>query len=150
MRAALDEASPLRRVPLLVKIAPDLADADIDAVADLALELGLDGIIATNTTIARAGLRRPAPPSPTPAPAACPARRCTARSLEVLRRLHARVGDRLVLIAVGGIETADDAWERMRAGATLVQAYTGFIYGGPLWPRRIHAGLAARLRAAGR
>jgi len=71
------------------------------------------------------------------------------RSLQVLRRLRERVGDRLTLIAVGGIETAEDAWERLQAGATLVQAYTGFIYGGPLWPRRIHAGLSARLRAAG-
>src|SRR5579859_448392 len=56
VRAALDEASPRRRVPLLVKIAPDLADADVDAVADLAVDLGLDGIIATNTTISRSGL----------------------------------------------------------------------------------------------
>jgi len=72
-----------------------------------------------------------------------------ARSLAVLRRLRARAGDQLVLIAAGGIETPDDAWERLRAGATLVQAYTGFIYGGPLWPRRIHAGLARRARAAG-
>jgi dihydroorotate dehydrogenase len=54
-----------------------------------------------------------------------------------------------VLIAAGGIETPDDAWERLRAGATLVQAYTGFIYGGPLWPRRMHTGLARRARAAG-
>src|SRR5690242_7267564 len=61
VRAACDLASPMRRVPLLVKIAPDLADDDIDAVADLALELGLDGIIATNTTISRAGLATPAP-----------------------------------------------------------------------------------------
>src|SRR5437763_1830423 len=68
-----------------------------------------------------------------------------ARSLAVLRRLHARAGDRLVLIAAGGIETPDDAWERLRAGATLVQAYTAFVYGGPLWPRRMHAGLARRL-----
>ena len=80
------------------------------------------------------------PRSRRPARAACPGRRCSARSLAVLRRLHARAGDRLVLIAVGGIETADDAWERLRAGATLVQAYTGFVYGGPLWPRRMHAG----------
>ena len=57
------------------------------------------------------------------------------RALAVLRRLHARAGDRLVRIAAGGIETGDDAWERLAAGATLVQAYTGFIYGGPLWPR---------------
>lgn len=72
-----------------------------------------------------------------------------ARSLAVVRRLRARVGDRLVLISVGGIETADDAWARIGAGATLVQGYTGFVYGGPLWPRRVHRGLSARLRAAG-
>jgi dihydroorotate dehydrogenase len=70
------------------------------------------------------------------------------RALEVLRRLRERTGDRLVLIAAGGIETPDDARERLAAGATLVQAYTGFIYGGPLWPRRMHAGLARRARAA--
>jgi dihydroorotate dehydrogenase len=72
-----------------------------------------------------------------------------ARSLAVLRRLRARVGDRLVLIAVGGIESADDAWARICAGATLVQAYTGFIYGGPLWPWRLQRGLARKLRASG-
>ena len=67
----------------------------------------------------------------------------------MLVRLRARAGERLVLIAAGGIETPDDAWERLRAGATLVQAYTGFIYGGPLWPRRMHAELARRARAEG-
>src|SRR6516225_633345 len=149
VRAALDAAVSGRRVPLLVKIAPDLADADVDAVADLALEFGLDGIIATNTTVARDGLA--SPPSLVAAAGAGglsgpPLR---ARSLAVLRRLRARAGDRLVLIAVGGIETPEDAWERLRAGATLVQAYTGFVYGGPLWPRRMHAGLARRFRAAG-
>jgi len=71
-----------------------------------------------------------------------------APALAVLRRLRERAGDRLVLIAAGGIETPDDAWERLAAGATLVQAYTGFIYGGPLWPRRMHAGLARRARAS--
>ena len=70
------------------------------------------------------------------------------RPVRSLRRLHARAGDRLVLIAAGGIETPDDAWERLRAGATLVQAYTAFVYGGPLWPRRMHAGLARRIRDA--
>ena len=149
VRAALDEApAGGRRVPLLVKIAPDLADADVDAVADLALELGLDGIIATNTTVSRDGLA--SPPSQVAAAGAGglsgpPLR---ARALAVLVRLRARAGDRLVLIAAGGIETPDDAWERLRAGATLVQAYTGFIYGGPLWPRRVHAGLARRARAS--
>jgi dihydroorotate dehydrogenase len=144
VREALDAAVPGRRVPLLVKIAPDLADTDVDAVADLALELGLDGIIATNTTISRAGLA--SPPSEVSAAGAGglsgpPLRD---RALAVLVRLRARAGDRLVLIAAGGIETPDDAWARLQAGATLVQAYTGFIYGGPLWPRRMHAGLARR------
>ena len=135
-------------MPLLVKIAPDLADADVDAVADLALELGLDGIVATNTTVSRDGLA--SPPSQVTAAGAGglsgpPLR---PRALAVLIRLRARAGDRLVLIAAGGIETPDDAWERLRAGATLVQAYTGFIYGGPLWPRRMHAGLARLGRPA--
>jgi len=150
VRAALDAASPGRRVPLLVKIAPDLADADVDAVADLALELGLDGIIATNTTVSRDGLASPAAEVAAAGAGGLSGPPLRARSLEVLRRLHARAGDRLVLIAAGGIETPDDAWERLRAGATLVQAYTAFVYGGPLWPRQMHAGLAARLRAAGR
>ncbi|HEY0193919.1 MAG TPA: dihydroorotate dehydrogenase (quinone), partial [Kofleriaceae bacterium] len=149
VRAACDRASPARRVPLLVKIAPDLADADIDAVADLALELALDGIIATNTTIARAGLRTSAARVAAIGAGGLSGAPVKARALEVLRRLRARVGDRVVLVAAGGIETADDAWQRIRAGATLVQAYTGFIYGGPTWPRSIHRGLAAKVRAAG-
>ena len=148
VREALDAAAGSRRVPLLVKIAPDLAEPDVDAVADLAVELGLDGIIATNTTVSRDGLAS----SPAEVIAAGagglsgpPLR---APALAVLRRLRERAGDRLVLIAAGGIETPDDAWERLAAGATLVQAYTGFIYGGPLWPRRMHAGLARRARAS--
>ena len=71
------------------------------------------------------------------------------RSLEVLRRLFARVGDRLVLIGVGGIETTDDAWERITAGASLLQGYTGFVYGGGLWAKHIHDGIATRLREGG-
>jgi len=148
VREALDEASPRRRVPLLVKIAPDLADPDIDAVADLALDLGLDGIIATNTTISRDGLRDTAAVADA-GPGGMSGAPLKARALEVLRRLHARTAGRLVLIAAGGIETPDDAAERLAAGATLLQAYTAFIYEGPLWPYRIHAGLAARLRNSG-
>ena len=153
VRAALDDSSESRlqgikgRVPLLVKIAPDLADADVDAVADLALELGLDGIIATNTTVSRDGLASPAAEVAAAGAGGLSGPPLRARALEVLTRLRERAGDRLVLIAAGGIETPDDAWERLRAGATLVQAYTGFVYGGPLWPRRMHAGLARRLRS---
>jgi len=148
VRAALDAAvSGGRRVPLLVKIAPDLADADVDAIADLALELGLDGIIATNTTVSRDGLASPAAEVAAAGAGGLSGPPLRARSLAVLRRLRARAGDRMVLIAAGGIETPDDAWERLRAGATLVQGYTGFVYGGPLWPRRMHAGLARRMKA---
>ena len=149
VREALDAAAAGRRVPLLVKIAPDLADADVNAVADLAVELGLDGIIATNTTISRDGLASPAAEVAAAGAGGLSGPPLRARALAVLRRLRARAGDRLVLIAAGGIETPDDAWARLQAGATLVQAYTGFIYGGPLWPRRMHAGLARRARAAG-
>jgi dihydroorotate dehydrogenase len=149
VRAALDEASPERRVPLLVKIAPDLSDEDVDAVADLAVELRLDGVVATNTTLRRDGLRTDAAHVQALGPGGLSGRPLRARALEVLRRLRARAGDRLVLVAVGGIETPDDAWERIRAGATLVQVYTGFVYGGPLFPRRLAVGLAARARAAG-
>ncbi|MET0821558.1 MAG: quinone-dependent dihydroorotate dehydrogenase [Aeromicrobium sp.] len=137
------DRNPGRRVPLLVKIAPDLADADIDAVADLAVELGLDGISATNTTIARpsslltdrhvvdaagaGGLSGPV---------------LAERATEVLVRLRARVGDALVIIAVGGVTTPDDVRSRLAAGADLVQGYTGFIYEGPVWPSRLAAATA--------
>jgi dihydroorotate dehydrogenase len=133
--------------PVLVKIAPDLADGDVDAVADLAAELGLAGIVATNTTISRSGLATAGVAElGAGGVSGAPVAR---RSLEVLRRLHARVGERLVLVSVGGIETADDAWERITAGASLLQGYTGFIYGGGLWAKQIHDGLARHLHDGG-
>jgi len=151
VREALDAgAGEGRRVPLLVKIAPDLTGPDVDAVADLAVELRLDGIIATNTTTSRDGLTSSAAEVAAAGAGGLSGPPLHGAALAVLRRLRERAGDRLVLIAAGGIETPDDAWERLAAGATLVQAYTGFIYGGPLWPRRMHAGLARRARAAGR
>ncbi|WP_306320650.1 MULTISPECIES: quinone-dependent dihydroorotate dehydrogenase [unclassified Streptomyces] len=143
VREAADRTVTSRRVPLLVKIAPDLADEDIDAVADLAVELGLDGIIATNTTITREGLKTTGDVvNETGGLSGAPLKE---RSLEVLRRLYARVGDRITLVGVGGIENAEDAWQRILAGATLVQGYSAFIYEGPCYARAIHKGLAARL-----
>ncbi|MFJ8821900.1 quinone-dependent dihydroorotate dehydrogenase [Streptomyces sp. NPDC102467] len=143
VREAADRVVRSRRVPLLVKIAPDLADEDIDAVADLAVELGLDGIIATNTTISRSGLATTGEiVNETGGLSGAPLKE---RSLEVLRRLYARVGDRVTLVGVGGIENAEDAWQRILAGATLVQGYSAFIYEGPFYARAIHKGLAARL-----
>jgi dihydroorotate dehydrogenase len=138
--------------PLLVKISPDVSDEEIDAVADLALELGLAGIVAINTTLRRDGLSTPADQVLRTAWAegggvsGAPLR---ARSLAVLRRLRVRVGSGLVLISVGGVESADDVWERILAGATLVQAYTGLVYGGPGWPRAINLELARRTWDAG-
>jgi len=126
-RAGADEGSADRRVPLLVKIAPDLADEDVDAVADLALEVGLDGIVAANTTIGHdrgpGGLSGP-PLLP--------------RALEIVSRLRARVGADMCLIGVGGITTAEDARRMLDAGATLVQGYTALVYKGPFWPSSIN------------
>ncbi|MDJ0394953.1 quinone-dependent dihydroorotate dehydrogenase [Rhodococcus sp. G-MC3] len=136
-------------IPVLVKIAPDLSDEDVDAVADLAVELGLDGIVATNTTIGRTGLQTSNTVVEGAGAGGLSGAPLADRSLEVLRRLHARVGGRIALVSVGGIETADQAWERIKAGACLVQGYTGFIYGGPFWMRRINKGIAARARAEG-
>jgi len=147
VRSELESAK--EHVPLLVKIGPDLDDGELDAVSSLAVELALDGIVAVNTTVDRRGLTDL---TPSVAPfdgggiSGGPLR---ARALDVLRRLRANVGDSLVLISVGGIATADDAWERIGAGATLVQAYSGFIYGGPAWPRDMNRALARRVGSAG-
>jgi dihydroorotate dehydrogenase len=133
--------------PVLVKIAPDLSDPDIDEIADLAVELGLDGIVATNTTVSRAGLVTPDVDDL--GAGGISGRPVAQRSAEVLRRLYRRVGDRLVLVSVGGIDTVDDAWDRIISGASLLQGYTGFVYGGGLWAKHIHDGLALRLREGG-
>jgi dihydroorotate dehydrogenase len=145
VRAALDAAVPERRVPLLVKIAPDLSDEDVLAVADLALELGLEGIVATNTTIGRAGLCTGEGAVAALGAGGLSGAPLKARALAVLRLLRARVGDRLVLVAAGGIESADDVWERLLAGASLVQVYSALVYEGPALPSRLARGLAERL-----
>jgi len=149
VQQALRRASPERAVPLLLKMAPDLHDADIDAIADLALELELQGIIATNTTIGRAGLTTPKEEVEALGNGGLSGAPLRERSLQVLRRLRARVGSRLVLVAAGGIETAEDAWQRICAGATLVQVYSALIYEGPRLPSRIAKGLAERVARAG-
>ncbi len=131
VRAAADEVTRPGSVPLLVKIAPDLSDDEVDAVADLALELGLDGTVAVNTTIAHdlgpGGLSGPA---------------LRPRGQAVVRRLRARLGPGPTIIGCGGITTAADARAYLAAGADLVQGYTGFIYEGPFWAARVNRGLA--------
>jgi dihydroorotate dehydrogenase len=137
VRQTAEAAALARRLPLLVKIAPDLSDEDVLAVADLAVAVGLDGIVATNTTTSRDGLRTPADKVAAAGAGGLSGEPLRARALEVLRLLRQRVGDGLTLVGVGGVSTAQDARERLEAGADLLQAYTGFIYGGPGWPRRI-------------
>jgi dihydroorotate dehydrogenase len=139
----LDAVRRVADVPLLVKIAPDLADEEIGAVADLALQVGLDGIIATNTTVSRAGLRTPAAKVDAIGSGGLSGEPLRERSLEVLGVLKKALGDALTLVSVGGISTPADARARLEAGATLVQAYTGFVYGGPWWPRRMVRGLVS-------
>jgi dihydroorotate dehydrogenase len=130
-------------VPLLVKIAPDLADKDVLEVADLAVAVGLDGMIATNTTISRTGLASDAATVEAVGAGGLSGRPLTERADAVMRMLRDRVGPSMTLIGVGGISTVDDARARLDAGATLLQGYTAFIYEGPLWPRRIIKGVAA-------
>jgi dihydroorotate dehydrogenase len=148
LEAVVAEAPGL---PVLLKVAPDLPDEEIDALVDLALELRLAGMIATNTTVDRAVLGAA---SRAAADAAFEGGGISgaplkARSLAVLRRIRARSGDRLLLVAAGGIETAHDAWERIRAGATLLEVYTAFVYEGPGFPARLAQELAALARAQG-
>ncbi len=138
-----------RHVPLLVKIGPDLGDEELDAVADLATRLGLDGIVAVNTTTDRSGLSAATETVPSVEGGGISGAPLKARAVEVLERLHGRVGHELVLVSVGGIQTGVDAWERILAGATLVQSYSGFVYGGPAWPRRVNRELTRRVQEAG-
>lgn len=124
--------------PILVKIAPDLIDEDVIAVADLAIELGLAGVIATNTTISRENLKTDAAKVAEIGAGGLSGAPLKKRSLEVLQILAKRLAGRVAIISVGGIETGAEAQERLDAGATLVQGYSGFVYGGPFWARTIN------------
>ena len=135
LKAVLAEAGVK---PVLVKIAPDLADEDILAVADLAKRLKLAGLIATNTTISRANLKTDAAKVAAIGDGGLSGAPLQVRALEVLSLLKKHLGDSLAIVSVGGVESEQDAQERMKAGATLVQGYTGFIYRGPFWARRIN------------
>ena len=127
--------------PLLVKIAPDLSDEEVTRISELVVELGLDGIIATNTTISRADLKTDAATVTAAGAGGLSGAPLRARSLAVLRVIRAAVPRELCVISVGGVETAEHVAERLAAGATLVQGYTGFLYRGPLWARQINRGL---------
>ncbi|MBP1325353.1 dihydroorotate dehydrogenase [Leucobacter exalbidus] len=128
--------------PLLVKIAPDMDDTQIDGIVQLAVRLGLDGIIATNTTISREGLSESDDRVAEMGAGGLSGEPLRTRSLEVLRRIREVAPDPdFCVISVGGVADAHDVYERVAAGATLVQGYTAFIYEGPLWAANINRGL---------
>ncbi|MGJ9404745.1 quinone-dependent dihydroorotate dehydrogenase [Nesterenkonia aurantiaca] len=143
---AADEAAQ-RHVPLLVKIAPDLADADVDAVAELVSDLGLDGVIATNTTISREGLQSDPAQVQAAGAGGLSGPVLAERSKQVLIRLRAALPRTTTIISVGGVSTGAEVAERLALGADLVQGYTAFVYEGPLWVRRINRDLRSALRS---
>ncbi len=130
--------------PVLVKIAPDLSDDEIVRLCALVVDTGLDGIIATNTTLSREGLRSSRAIVESAGPGGLSGAPLASRSLAVLELIRTRVPDSLCVISVGGVDTARDVAERLSAGATLVQGYTAFLYRGPLWARQINRGLGVR------
>ncbi|WP_022798447.1 quinone-dependent dihydroorotate dehydrogenase [Thermus islandicus] len=135
---------PATPKPLLLKVAPDLSWPALDQVVGLARKHRLEGLVAVNTTLAREGLKSPLAREA----GGLSGRPLRGRALEVLR--HLAEGARgLALVSVGGIETPEEAWERLKAGASLLQVYTGFVYGGPLFPRRLLQGLLRLMEAEG-
>lgn len=133
---ALNHAKPQAK-PLLLKIAPDLTDSQLDDIVEIAQTTQLAGLVATNTTISREGLRTPQAEVEAIGAGGLSGAPLTDRAIEVIRYLHKRTEGKLPLISVGGIMTPEDAVERFKAGASLVQVYSGFIYSGPNFAKEI-------------
>lgn len=148
-RRALVEVCPDRHVPLLLKVDPDLPDEQLVEIAHLALKLSLDGIVATNTTVTRDGLASATADVEALGAGGLSGPPLAVKAKRVLRTLHGIVSGRMALISVGGIETGQDAWERICAGASLVQIYTSFVWGGPMTPKRINRALLRKVREKG-
>jgi dihydroorotate dehydrogenase len=146
---AIDQLEPILKAviaktagkPVLVKIAPDLADEDVVAVAALATKLRLAGVIATNTTVSRAGLRTDSQRVSAMGAGGLSGPILKERSLEVMKLLRANLPSEIVIVSVGGVFSPTDVSQRLELGASLVQGYTGFVYEGPLWARKINRGL---------
>lgn len=146
---AIDQLEPILKAvqveasgkPVLVKIAPDLADEDVVEVAALATKLSLAGVIATNTTIGRSNLQTPARAVEAMGAGGLSGPVLRSRSVEVLKLLRANLPSSMAIVSVGGVFNSSDVSERLQLGASLVQGYTGFVYEGPLWARKINRGL---------
>lgn len=145
MLAGILDAMPPRSVPLLVKIAPDLADKALPGLLDVCIDRGVAGVIISNTTIARPALRGAARNEA----GGLSGQPLFGRSTAMLRAAHRHAGGRLALVGVGGVASAEQAYEKIRAGASLVQLYTGFAYAGPALLPRLLDGLAALLARDG-
>jgi len=137
-----------RRVymPIALKVSPDLSDEDIENIAKLAMDKKLDAIIATNTTVSRNGIEEELLSSEPGGLSGQPLKKL---STEVIRKFYNHLEGKVPITGVGGIENADDAWEKLVAGADLIQVYTGFVYEGPMLARNICAGLNKRVQASG-
>ncbi len=142
--ARLAERAPGK--PLLVKLAPDLAPEALDEAVDVAIAAGVSGIIATNTTLSRAGVERHPRAKEQGGLSGAP---LEALATSVVHRCYARARGRVPIVGAGGVMDAQGAYAKIRAGATLVQVYTGLVYGGPAFVKRVREGLAALLARDG-
>lgn len=145
----LANAAGRRPCPVLVKLAPDLSDPQVDQAVEIALEEGAAGIVAVNTTVSREGLRTPAETVDRYGQGGISGAPVRSRAQTVVGRIYAQTRGAVPIIGVGGIFSAEDAWQRVCAGASLIQLYTGFVYEGPAVVRRINLGLLERLQREG-
>lgn len=127
-----------QRKPILLKIAPDLTTDQLDDIVDIVQEVNLDGLIATNTTISREGLKTSDETVESIGAGGLSGKPVRERSTEVIRYIHGKSNGSFPIIGVGGIHSEEDALEKLNAGASLIQLYTGFIYEGPALVRRIN------------
>ena len=130
--------------PILLKIAPDLSDEQLLDIIDIVSDTGIDGVIATNTTISRDGLQTPAQEVSAIGAGGLSGKPLSSRATEVIRFLHQKSKGAFPIIGVGGIHSAQDALDKLDAGASLVQLYTGFVYQGPALVREINKAVLER------
>lgn len=138
-----------KHVPLVVKLSPDLERRDLETIVEVVERLKIDGIIATNTTVSRDNLRTDAGRVAACGEGGLSGKPLKDRATRMIAELYELTGGRIPLIGVGGVFTAEDAWEKIAAGASLVQLYTGFIYQGPRIAQEINEGLAKILAGEG-